>query len=254
MTFQPTMTQAQVLYDSIIRSGSLAYSAAQVPGFELPNLYDWRDFSMFRSAAGATLIVDMLASDTWADTLAVWPIVQAGADTGITLEVSDDGTTWATVIVCASFTDPSPHWFDLAELTARYFRFTFDGAGNFRQIALGKRLQFPIGQWMGLNPPKLVQGVIVQNVISMNGSIIGRNLRRIEKGGRIDLTLLLPDWVRTEWDAFALHCTKLSFFYRWDPVKHGDEIAFAVADGIEAPVNDSPPPRMKVGMPIKFLT
>jgi hypothetical protein len=125
---------------------------------------------------------------------------------------------------------------------------------DIRQVAIGPYLQFPIGQWVGVNPPKLYQGVILQNISSMNGSILGRNIKRIEKTGKLDLNLLDPAWVRSYWDAFSIHASIKAFFWRWDPVGHSQEIAFAVATEINAPVNDSPAPRMKVSMPIRFLT
>lgn len=253
MTYIPTMTQAQVLYDSLLLQVAPTYSGTQVPGFELPNLTDWRDFSLFRSEAAATLTLDMGSDGGWADTIAVWCPGPSVETNGLTIEQSSDGSTWTDAYVMPNITDGVPEWIEYP-FVRRFLRFTFAGAADFRQIAVGNLMQFPIGQWNGVNPPTLYQGVIMQNVVSMNGSIIGRNLRRIEKAGKINLTHLTEQWVRQTWNPFAIHAARSAFFYRWNPVEYPHEVAFAVAENIEAPTNDSPPPRMKVGLPVKFLT
>jgi hypothetical protein len=94
---------------------------------------------------------------------------------------------------------------------------------------------------------------VVENVISVNGSILGRNLRRIVKSGNIELNYLTQSWVRSYWNPLAIHASTLAFFWRWNPVSYPKEIGFCVADKIEAPQNSSPPPYMSVSMPLLYL-
>lgn len=248
------MVQAQVLWDNLLRlptGATVTYDGTTVVGFEYVNAYDWRDFSMFFPTAGSHIVLDCAASHD-ADSLCVWWVDDLGTDT-VTLEWWD-GAAWNLIATASQGIGTGVHWIDFAVQGALKWRLTMSGIAKIRELCFGVRLQFPMGQWLGINPPKLLQGVVVQNVISMNGSIIGRNLRRIEKGGKIDLSLLLPDWIRTYWEVFAAHAATKAFFYRWNPVGYPDEVAFAVAASIEAPVNASPPPRMSVSMPIKFIT
>jgi hypothetical protein len=111
-----------------------------------------------------------------------------------------------------------------------------------------------MGQWADITPPTLYSGVVLSNVIAENGSILGRNVRRAEKKGELSLDYLDPTWVRTSWDAFAIHAARYPFFYRWDPVGHPAEVAFAAAESIQAPRNSSPPPYMSVSMPMRIIT
>lgn len=251
MTYTPQMVCGQVLWKNVLRYDgvTVTYDGTVVSGFPAVNAYDWRDFSLFQPEASAHLTVES-ASALGADTICVW-WQSNGTDT-VALE-SWSGSAWVAVDT-AEQADGQMVWLDIPAASPLKWRLTFSGSNKIRQITLGTKLTFPIGQWNGVNPSSLYQGVVIQNVISMNGSIIGRNLRRIEKSGKIELTLLLPDWVRASWDPFSQHAATKAFFYRWDPVGHAAEVAFAVADSIEAPTNDSPPPRMKVSMPLKFIS
>lgn len=245
----PTMVQAQILYANLLRSGTVTYSATPVSGFEPVNAYDWRDFTLFRPQAAAELTVT-LGSAQAANTLVVW---WAGSGTDVVSLHRWNGSEWVSAGTVAQAGGPMV-WLDITSASSTIWRLTFSGSQDVRQIALGVKVQFPIGQWADVNPPTLLQGVVVQNVISVNGSILGRNIKRIEKSGKLSLNLLLPDWVRTVWNDFAIHASKLAFFHRWDPVGHPTELAFAVASEINAPTNDRPQPRMKVDMPIRFIT
>lgn len=246
----PTMVQAQILYANLLRSGTVTYSATPVSGFEPVNAYDWRDFTLFRPQAAATLTVTLSGASA-ADSMVVWWMDAMGSDT-VNLHYWD-GAAWVWVAIVGQ-SSGAMSWVDFDSASSTIWRLTFSGSQNIRQIALGVKVQFPIGQWADVNPPTLLQGVVVQNVISVNGSILGRNIKRIEKSGKLSLNLLLPDWVRTVWNDFAIHASKLAFFHRWDPVGHPTEVAFAVASEINAPTNDRPQPRMKVDMPIRFIT
>jgi hypothetical protein len=95
---------------------------------------------------------------------------------------------------------------------------------------------------------------VIENKISVNGSIIGRNLRRFEKSSQINLPYLTPDWVRTNWEAFVQWAIRYPFWQRWNPTTYPGDVAFTVADTISPPKNASPPPYMTVEMNTKFIT
>ena len=251
MTYVPAMVNAQVLYDNVLRQTGavVTYSGAVVAGFEPINSYDWRDFSLFQPAASATLITELLASYS-PDTVCIW-----WADAGSNQVQVDawNGSSWVAVATVLQATN-AMNWMDFTAVAGTKFRFTFNGTNLIRQITLGVRLQFSMGQWRGVAPPKLLHGVVMENVISVNGSILGRNLRRVTKEGEITLSHLEPAWVRASWDPFAIHASKRAFWWRWDPVNYPSEVGFTVAEKIVAPKNSSPPGRMETSMPIMYLS
>lgn len=252
---------AQTLYASAFADnvGALAYDGAIVDGFDPVNAVDWRDFSTFRSASGTSHLEVQVAAAVTVDTVVIWPITGAPAGATIELDSSPDGTTWTNRGSMSVPVDGSISWADLTPfaLTAgQWLRFQIVASGtiDWRQLSAGAKLAFPVGQWSGLNPPTLTQGVVLDNVISVNGSIIGRNQRRQEKTGTLALDHLQPTWVRSNWDPFVQAAVLHAFWWRWDPTGHPTEVAFTVSNSVAAPTNMAPAPLMHAEMPISFLT
>lgn len=256
------MVLAQCLYDSIFyQTGAVpAYSGTVAVGFDPQNAYDWMDFSSFRPAAGTSTLEATFVAGGVIDTAVFWATASTvGLVTSIAVEYETAPATWASL---GTFGVPTAgiKWLDLTPVTVgagRKVRFVFTGVTgtiDIRQLGIGAKLEFPIGQWVGVNPPHLLQGIVTETVISVNGSILGRNVRRTEKSMEINLTLLLPDWVRTYWEPFAQAASKHAFWYRWSPVGYPTEVAFAAAMSIEPPRNAHPQPRMEVTMPLKVIT
>lgn len=253
MSHFPIMTQAQVLYDNRYRDTGavVTYDGTLLVGFDAINAYDWRDFSLFSQSAGSHLTVQLTAPAI-IDSIVLWRV--AGAAATATVQTSPDGTTWTTIAAVPLGTAGLAIWTDVPQVPALWYRVLVDVTVIWRQITLGQRLQFPMGQWKDINPPTLTQGVVVENQISVNGSIIGRNLRRFEKSGQISLDYLKPEWVRSSWEAFVTWAIRYPFWQRWNPVEYPQDVAFAAADSITAPKNMSPPPLMHAEMATKFIT
>lgn len=260
MSSNPQMVMAQVLYDNVFRAAGavVTYAGTVVDGFEVQNAYDWRDFSLFRPQANQYVTVTLLAP-VIIDTFCVW---WAASGSDVVSFEQWNGASW-TSMGTISQSNGIMQWRDLAlrtfsgdsaEIKSDKFRFKSSGALDLRQVTIGRKLQFPMGQWNGIAPPALTHGVALENVISVNGSVIGRNQRRVTKEGQISMNYLLPEWVRYQWEQFVTHAVKNAFWWRWDPVGHPTEIAFTVAEKIDAPKNSSPPGRMQVSMPILYLS
>jgi len=253
------MTCAQVLYDSAFYRyrASLAYSGAVVDGFAPINAVDWRDFSIFTAAAGTTYIKVQCTAAALIDCAVAWaPAGGVGAVT-MALAWSADDVTYTPIVAVPVVDTGVPVWVDFAPVTVPlngWIRLAISGASNWRLLSVGAKLQFPTGQWSGLNPLTLYQGVIRENVVAVNGSIIGSNIRRTQKQGTISLQFLRPEWVRSTWEPLAKHAGRFPFWYRWDPTGHPAEVAFAAASDISAPTNDRPPPLMKVDLPMLAIT
>lgn len=252
MSYQPSMTLAQVLYDNRYRDtgATVTYDGTLITGFDVINAYDWRDFSLFDQSASSNLKVQ-LASAGLVDTIVLWR--NPGTAGTVTVQTSPDGTTWTTVASIALPAGGAAVWTDIQPTLALYWRVSPSVGVVWRQITIGAKLQFPIGQWRDISPPTLTQGVVVENQISVNGSIIGRNLRRFEKAGTISLDYLKPEWVRGFWEPFVQWAIRYPFWQRWNPVEYPQDVAFAAAESIQPTKNMSPPPLMHAEIATKFI-
>lgn len=250
--------KAIVLYSNVMRvtGNTTSYSGTEVTGFEVENTYDWRDFSLFRSDTGTNTVDTVLAADTTIDCGAVWTVNRELAGT-ILLQLETSPSVFTTLatftlsavaetLLLTSFTS-------VVGLAGRKVRWSIAaGAASLdvRQLCVGVKLENPIGQYVGHKPINLFQGIVTTNIISVNGSIIGRNYRRLTRRDSIEWSPLDPGWLRTYWEPFTKHASRNAFFFQWAPATYPTEVVFASAESIDPPENISPPPKMKVSMPI----
>lgn len=235
------------------------YSGTGSVGFGVENSYDWRDFTLFRADVGVTTVDTLVAVDTDLASAAIWTRDRAESAT-ITLQYESAPSVFTTLITftlaVGQQTMKLATFAPVTVLTGRRIRWSIS-AGlttlDIRQLCAGEYFENPIGQYVGQNPPNLFHGVVTTNVMAVNGSIIGRNYRRLERVASLDWQPVTPEFVRSTWEPFALHAARHAFFYQWSPVSYPDELCFASADNIDPPMNIAPPPKMKVSMPIKCL-
>ncbi|UOF83036.1 hypothetical protein [Caudoviricetes sp.] len=252
------MNLGDVLYDNVFRKGTLAYSGTVTSGFEKENAVDWRDFSFFAPSSGTTALSVALTAGQSIDTACIW-VGTLGGLTAITVDYESAPSVFTTL---ATISSPVVGFnfvtfASVAVATGRQVRVNFvDAAGTsrIRQVTVGPRLTFPIGEWVDKTPHALQSGLVMDNIISMNGSIIARNVRRVEKSGAINLEYLTEAWVRTYWEPFITHAINYPFWYRWSPRDYANDVIFAAAQEIQAPKNGGEIGRMTVGMPFKGIT
>jgi hypothetical protein len=109
------------------------------------------------------------------------------------------------------------------------------------------------GQWVTATPPTLTQGIKVTNNISVNGSFLGRSIKRLERKGKIDLEHLTEAFVRDTWEPFAKHAATKPFIFKWsDNSAYSSEIGYCFAENIVAPRNAGNS-FMSVEMPMRML-
>ena len=228
------------------------------------NAFDWFDWTVARVTSGAanTWVKVVLPEDTTLDRLTVYlaPLASAKAinlqvETGVGTDV---WTTVATINFVASSANQcrGAAFVEVpvnAGVGVRVIWPTARATPGFRQLYAGGHTTFEIGQYQGIAPPKLTQDVIVTNSIAVNGSILGRDVRRVTRSNTIDLSPLSPGWVRDTWEPFVAHATRQAFFWSWAPELYPDDITFAAAESINAPTNTSPSPKMAVQMPLRTV-
>ena len=256
------LNKSRVLYNNVLRaSGSTyAYSGTDVDGKSFDNSYDWKDFSLFETDAASTTTFDItVPADTDIDTFSSFCAEYSGTgDHDIELSYESAPAVF-TVLDTINQTDKFPTWSNFSSVTVlsgRKIRFTITNgtaALDIRQLVVGEKLEFEMGQWAGINPVRLNHGIVASNNISINGSILGRSSRRFEKKGKISLDHLNEDWIRNNWNPFSISATKNAFIYQWNPVDYPDEVAFATGS-IDAPENSGPRTAMSVSMNLQLIT
>lgn len=246
-----------VMYDNVMRDATPVYSATDIPAYAVANLFDWLNYSLFQPQNLATIDVTVPAGRTLTD-VTYW-VATPTVSSYFELYYESAPSTF-TLLGTFGLDTAGIRTYPFSSVTVsagRRVRVKFYGVGTttfMRQLFVGTKLTFPAGEWVDKTPHALQSGFVVENVISMNGSIIGRNIRRVEKSGKIELEHLTESWVRNYWEPFVTHATRLPFFYRWNPTDYSQDVIFAAADSIVPPMNMSPPPLMKVSMPFKGRT
>lgn len=251
MAYAPNVVKAQVLYNNVIRrsDANTAFIGTYVEGFDPSNAYDWRDFTEFVGVGDIRCLFSV--STATADCVVVW-FGASGVDVNISISVNG-GSSWGPVAT-VPFVANTMKWINIGPQTFNGLKISCSSQTRIRQVVVGNVLQFPVGQWQEISPPTLIQGLVFENQTSINGSIIGRNIRRYEKSGQISLDRVTQEWVRSSWADFQSFAARTPFFYRWHPTAYPNDVAFAVADSLPGPKNASPPPLMHCEMPIRFIT
>lgn len=257
------MNQALILYNNLMRviGNTTTYTGTEVEGFEVENTYDWRDFSLFRAEAATRNVDTVVLASTSFDTAAIWTAGRGITGTIILqVETGPATATFTTIytftLLASGDTMAMAAFTEVTALAGARVRWRIEAGASrldIKQLCVGIGIENPIGQYVGQNPPNLFHGVVTTNVIAVNGSIIGRNYRRLERKTEISWQHLQPSWVRTYWQPFAKHCARNSFFYQWSPANYPLEVVMAAAEDIIPPVNASPPPLMSVSMPLRCL-
>ena len=237
------------------------YSGTEIVGFEEINSHDWKDFTLFRVEENTTTLDITLAADADINTAHVWAKNISSITGAIRLYYE---SAPAVFTLLASFgtalEDGVPQWKEFSRVTVlngRKVRWEFivtGGTADIRQLTAGIQLMAPRGQRGGVKPPTLQSGIIVNNVIAVNGSIIDRSVRRLDRDYNINWDFVSEQFVRTEWEDFAVHMTTKACIYAWDYDNYPDEIVFASAESIIPPLNMDIPQFMAVSMPLKVLS
>lgn len=252
---------SRVLYFNYLKASlaTIAYSGTETDGFNYQNCLDGKDFSTFQPESNATTNLDFtMTGAATLNTLGVF-VEKTGASGAFVInlygETSPGVFTLLDVITDSADGKLELSIFANSSISAgRKIRLQFTtGAGTYkiRNIMAGLLTEFERGQYAGVNPTTLTQGIVQSNNISENGSILGTNVKRVDVKTSINLQYCTESWVRGTWENFAAYAAKgQSFYYQWNPSEYPDEVVFCVASKIIAPKNTTPTPLMSVSMPL----
>ncbi len=254
------MTIPRILYDTRFRDDGvvLAYSAAEVEGFEKENAVDWKDFTSFRVAGGGSEFDATLAADGDVDSFS-WYIQAPVNDYTFKLKYESAPAVFTNLATVDTSVDPvigMKTFNKVTVLAGRKIRveFALATAEDVRQLAAGVRLDSPIGQHDGIRPPNLAGEFIQSNVESVGGSFIGRDKIRQQISSEIELEFLQPQtFVRDLWVPLLKHAERFAFFYAWNLDGFPKEVVYAWSRGNPRPLNSGPAGKMSVSLPIGAL-
>lgn len=252
---------SDIAYDNILRDDTPIYSGTTLAGREPINATDWRDFSTFDPGDTTTpRTFDVSCSSTRTATIFYLYTAVVPVSATVALQYESAPSVFTTIATIS----PVAKGMNYANIStsvaaSRKLRLVISGTtavGQLlvRQAFVGPKMTFTVGQWDGIAPHALSGGIVMENTISENGSVLARNRRRVEKTGKISLEHLDPAWVRSTWEPFLVHATRYMFFYRWAPTDYPTDIAFCAAEEIPTPTNMQPPPFMTAMLPYKCIT
>ena len=248
---------SKVLYNNVLRDATtVTYSGTETSGFEKENATDYFDWTLFRTSSGSTSLDFTVGTDTDLDSVSAY-VKTVGGTNSITLQYESSVSAFTTL---QTYSAPSGSLtFDtfnsVTVSSGRRIRFSIVSATSIdiRQLWAGEYMEFQRGQWATATPPTLTQGIKVSNNISVNGSFLGRSIKRTERSGKISLEHLTQDWVRDTWEPFADHCARSPFVYLWsDNTAYSSEVGYCFAENIVVPKNAGNS-FMSVEMPLRML-
>ena len=235
------MNYPHFLYDNVLRGITPTFSGTTLSGKTPANAVDWKDFSYFEADSGNLDYV--VTEDTTIDAVSLYVATFTGTGAqSIELQYESAPATFTSLSTTASaggvltLTEFTP----VTVLTGRTIRFVITvGTGSLliRQLVVGEVLIAEQGQFKTVTVPTLLGGIKTSNVISGNGSVLGRSIKRVERMGKIDIENLTPSWVRSTFEPFAYHAAKFPFIYAWNPTTYPNEIAFTVVEKSITPPN-----------------
>lgn len=253
-------------YDNAVKDAPYTLSAGitESPGFQWVNVSDWRDFTEFKWAPLSMSYVEMtLPSAKTMSAFIMWASVVNASLYVLSAELGAPGGGFTSLAglqvgpsrpVCAPFPAVTVPAGNKIRITRVLISNVPDITHVFRCVFAGTGVTVERGMFNGIQPPLASGSFVSDTVLSVNGSIIGRNVRREDRQMKLDFSPVTAGWVRTSWEPFVAHMQKFACFYQWNPNgPYGTEIVFAGAEQISPPENINLKGYMKVGMTLRCL-
>lgn len=232
------MMKPKFLWSNVLRGITPTFSGTTVSGKGPANATDWHDWSFFTADAGNLDFV--MTSDTDIDAVSIFTRTHSTSNT-IALKYESGVSSFTTLhtYTATSGKLTLDEFTGVTVSSGRRIRLSFTGGDvDVRQIVVGEVLEAEQGQYDDMTYPTLTGGVKTSNVVSVNGSIIGRSIKRLERRGNLNLEFLSASWYRTNWEPFAQHASRYPFIYQPNPSGRPTEVAFsAVEGGVPSPSN-----------------
>jgi len=232
------MMRPKFLWNNVLRGITPTWSGTTVTGKGPANSVDWFNWSYFTADAGDLDFT--MTANTDIDAASIYTATNT-ASTTIALKYESSVSSFTTLKTWTATSGKLTldEFTGVTVSSGRRIRLSFSGGDiNVRQLVVGEVLEAEQGQYDDMTYPTLTGGVKTSNVVSVNGSIIGRSIKRLERRGTLSLDYLSASWYRTNWEPFAKHAARYPFIYQPNPSGQPTEVAFsAVEGGISSPSN-----------------
>lgn len=252
------MIKPNFLWDNVLRGITPAFSGPVFTSRPPANATDWLDYTFFQADTG-TLDYTMTSNVT-IDGWSIYVAKYTGTGSqSIVLQYESAPASFTTLgtITLAGGKLTLDSFGEVTVLSGRRIRFVISAGTEellIRQLVVGQILEAEQGQYVTVQDPGFIGGLVVNNMISMNGSVLSRTVRRIEYKGKIMLENLTPDWVNSEWEPMVRHMTFYPLIYQWNPRDKPNVVTFSTADKIVPPKHmESRGDRLMVDVPMRHL-
>ena len=265
MTFSPNLVVPRILWDNLMRSASATvtlFGGSALPQYPLVNAYDWKDWTLFRVQAGTWDIVIRNTAETTLDSFGFF--FKRPTYSGATVRLFWESSSGVFSPLTPGITGLETNPLGMESFTAQVvpanrgimIRFVVPTAQvlDVRQVAVGMKMEPEAGQNVGVSPPSLQQSWKTTNALSVNGSLIGRNLIRLVKDYDINLEYLSKSFVEGSWRTFCTHALRYPFFFKWNPSSFPLDTLFASAKTVDSPSVSKPGQRFTAKMPLVGIT
>jgi len=226
------------LWNNVLRGITPTFSGTTVAGKAPANATDWHDFSYFTADSGDLDFT--VGANTDIDAFSIYTATHTASST-IALKYESGVSSFTTLhtYTATSGKLTLDTFSSVTVASGRRIRISFTGGPiNVRQLVVGEYLEAEQGQYDDITWPNLAGGVKTSNIVSVNGSIIGRTIKRMERKGVLSLEYLSASWYRTNWEPFAKHAARYPFIWQPNPAGRPDEVGFAAVEGgLPSPTN-----------------
>ena len=225
----PANAYPVILYDSRFRDATPT-ATDTATGYNVSNINDYRTYTFHKFAASGTKYITVDCATAKADdSLAIIGHNLATAAATISVESSDNGSSWTERLAGFTVTTDKALLKTFSSVSARYWRIKFVSASVAVQIAvamLGARFTFsryPNGSF-DPSPERLV----ASSSRSKSGHLLGSTLRYIETDPTLSFKAISTDWVEATFRPLWDNHLKLlrPFFVGWDITNHPLEIGY----------------------------
>ena len=248
------MMKPKFLWNNVLRGITPTWSGTTVTGKGPANATDWFDWSFFEADAGDLDFT--MTANTDIDAASIYTATNT-ASTTIALKYESSVSSFTTLKTWTATSGKLTldEFTGVTVSSGRRIRLSFSGGDiNVRQLVVGEVLQSEMGQFTTMTWPTLTGGVKTSNVVSVNGSIIGRSIKRLERKGVLDMEYFSAAWYRANWEPFVQHAARYPFIYAPDLDGRPTEVAFAAVEGgVQSPSNMGLGDRMAHKMKLHML-
>jgi len=223
------MSAPKIGYENFFTTGTVT-ATSEASGFEKENAYDWLLWDWWKASAAGTVYYTVdygsaRAADYWA--IASHDLSDNSGT--VQCQYSSDNFAADTNDIGDLITpsDNSPIFHEFSSVSARYWRLKIVSSGSASKIgvaSIGAAFQLSRAYGSGQEIPYDADNFEGVNLVSEDGTFLGRSIISESINSNITLTLQTLAVARGDWRNFITHAKSKPFFYSWNPTYSTDVV------------------------------